>query len=138
MQYIVKPKWKKSVVIEEIYKHEPSGKVCSFECWYRYESYIVTFAEGVDIDEVKTWENLNLTDADIVVEYDVYEDADDISSTDANLSNLPEGVQEAIQNFQEDEDLAWDEVFEDYDGLIYFDTSHRIQCEVSIEPHAEA
>ena len=71
MQYIVKPKWKKSVVIEEIYKHEPSGKVCSFECWYRYESYIVTFAEEVDIDEVKTWEKLNLTDADVVVEYDV-------------------------------------------------------------------
>jgi hypothetical protein len=123
------------VVIEKIYKHEPSGKVCSFECWYRYESYIVTFAEGVDIGEVKTWEKLNLTDADIVVDY---EDADDISSTDANLSNLPEGVQEAIQNFQEDEDLAWDEVFENYVGLIYFDTSHRIQCEVSIEPYVEA
>ena len=79
MQYIVKPKWKKRVVIEKIYKHEPSGKVCSFECWYRYENYIVTFAEGVDIGEVKTWEKLNLTDADIVVDYDVYEDADDIS-----------------------------------------------------------
>ena len=39
MQYIVKPKWKKSVVIEEIYKHEASDKLCSFATYYRYESY---------------------------------------------------------------------------------------------------
>ena len=134
MKYIVKPKWKKSVVIEEIYKHETSNKLCSFATYYRYESYIVTFAKGISVEEVMTWEELDLDDADVVEEYEVYEDADDISFVEGYINNLPEATQNEIENLIDEEGLAWDQIFEEIEGFSFIESNHRLECAVSIEP----
>lgn len=134
MQYIVKPKLKSSVVIREVYLHIPTGKVGGVETTYRYESYIIDLALNVKLEDIVNLSELDLTDGDIIDSYETYEEAEDVASIEGDISDLSDDLQNEIQEYIEEEDLSWDEFFDDNEDWEDTDYSHKIECEFSIEP----
>jgi hypothetical protein len=133
MKYIVKPKLKSSVVIREVYLHIPTGKVGGVETTYRYESYIVDLPLNVKIEDIENLSELDLTDGDIVDSYETYEEAEDVTSVEGDISDLSDELQDEIQEYIEEEDLSWDEFFDGNEDWEDTDYSHKIECEFSIE-----
>ena len=70
MQYLVSPKWKKSVRYETTYKHQSRSNVfAAHEQYYRYENFVVEFHKDVDIADIRAGDSLSLNDTNIVVSY---------------------------------------------------------------------
>lgn len=134
MRFIVKPKLKNSVVIEEKYKHIQSGKVGIIETIYRYESYVIDLLPHVKIEDFEKLRELDLTDEDIIDSYETYEEANEVTSIEGDVSDLSDELQDEIQEYIEEEDLSWDEFFdgnEDWEDTYY---SHKLVCGFTIEP----
>ena len=82
MQYLVSPKWKKSVRYETTYKHVSRSNVfATHEQYYRFESFVVEFHKDVDIDQIKAANSLSLYDTDVVISYEPHDgDGDETSA----------------------------------------------------------
>lgn len=82
MQYLVSPKWKKSIRYETTYKHVSRSNVfATHEQYYRFESFVVEFHKDVEIADIRAGDSLLLGDTDVVVSYEAHEgDGDETSS----------------------------------------------------------
>lgn len=72
MKYLLKPKWKKSVRVDTVWAHiADSSKNAIQTEFYRYEEYKVEFAEGINVEEVKNWDDFDLDDEDTFLSYEL-------------------------------------------------------------------
>jgi len=128
MKYILKPKWKKSVLVETQWVHnDDNDRNARNSEYYRYEEFEVKLAEGVDVEELKTWDKFNLTTDSTFEEYE-WIDAEysgDVSYGEWEISKAcTDEEREAIE-----EGSIWD--LEDWD---IGDSYTTIDCECEIVP----
>lgn len=104
MQYIVSPKYKKSVRYETIYKHKSKkGALATHESFYRFESFRVEFQPSVDVQQVQEFSALNLDDKEIVKSYESCDGDGDESYADWSFSGLSEDEREELEEYIEEE-----------------------------------
>ena len=129
MKYILKPIWKKSVFVETHWVHNDDlNRGATNSTYYRYEEFEVILAKDVDVEELKTWEEFDLDDAETFASYewlDTSPVSGDVIYSDWEVSNAcTDEEREAIK-----EGGLW--ALEDWDtGEIYT----RIYCECEITP----
>ena len=88
----------------------------------------------VKIEDFEKLRELELTDEDIIDSYETYEEANEVTSIEGDVSELSDELQDEIQEYIEEEDLSWDEFFdgnEDWEDTYY---SHKLVCGFTIEP----
>lgn len=128
MKYVLKPKWKKSVRVDTVWAHiADSSKNATQTEFYRYEEYEVEFAEGVNIEEIKNWDEFDLDDEDTFLSYELI---DNIISGDVTYDEWE--ASEACSDEEREtieEGNIWD--LEDWDSTSSYTT---IQCECDIIP----
>jgi len=70
MRYLVKPKFKNTILIKTQWGHKiDSNKSATEICWYSYQEYEVELAEGIDISECEKLKVVNLDDIKIFKSY---------------------------------------------------------------------
>jgi len=129
MKYILKPKFKKSVLVETSWAHnDDKSKTAMNNEYYRYEEFEVELAEGVDVEELKTWDEFDLDDTDTFVSYewlDTSPVSGDVTYSEWEVSN---GCSDEERELIEEGDIY---ELENWDTENSFTT---IQCECDIEP----
>jgi len=126
MKYVLKPKWKKSVIISTVYHHDKDKtKSASSEETYRYEEFEVELAEGVDIDELCTWDDFDLDDTDTFKSYEMLDNpvSGDVTYCEWETSS---GVDD------DEEEMIMDGCIWDLEDWSETNSYTSIQCECEI------
>lgn len=133
MNYIVSPKWKKSVRYETTYKHQSRSNVfATHEQYYRYESFVVEFHKDVDIADIRAGDSLSLDDTDVVASYEPHDGDGDETSSFWSFSGLSDDEESGLEEYIEEEYGLYDhEDWEEIDVEIY------IEGELNVEPYSE-
>ena len=130
MHYIVSPKYKKSVRYKTTYKHKSKEMVfAGHEQYYRFESFCVEFQPGVDPEEVKEWDELELDDDDVVKSYEPHEGDGDETYAEWEFSGLSDEEREELEEYIEEECGLYDH--EDWEEV---EVTISIEGGVNIEP----
>ena len=134
MKCIVSPKYKKSVRYETTYKHTSKDMAfAEHEQYYRFESFLVKFKRGVNIEEVKDWEQLDLNDGEVVKSYEPHEGDGDETSSFYSFSGLSEDECEELELY-----------IEENGGIYYHEDWKEVELTISIlggvniEPHKKS
>ena len=128
MKYILKPKWKKSVIITTVFRHNnDTTKAASSDETYRYEEFEVELAEGVNIDELRTWDDFDLDDTDTFTTYEMLDNpvSGDVTYCEWDTSSGVDADEEEMIM----EGCIWD--LEDWSAT---ESYTSIQCECEITP----
>lgn len=130
MSYIVSPKYKKSVRYETIYKHKSKkGAIATHESFYRFESFLVEFQPGVDIERVQEMSNLDLGDAKLIKTYEPHDGDGDECYAGWSFSGLSEDEREELEEYVEEE--CW---LDDHQDWKEIKQSISIQGGVIVKP----
>jgi hypothetical protein len=128
MKYILKPKWKKCVHINTIYCHKTiKERLAEEDETYRYEEFKVELAEGIDVEELKSWDEFDLDDTDTFLSFEMLDNpvSGDVTYSEWDIENAcTDEEREAIE-----EGNIWD--LEDWKSFRSF---HSIQSECEIVP----
>ena len=134
MKYIVSPKYKKSVRYETVYRHTSRvNTIAILEQYLRFESFLVEFQPGVNIEEVKDWDQLDLDDSETVTVYETRENFTDVSVADWRFSGLSEEESQELEMYIEENGGIYDH--EDWEEL---ELTISILGGVNIEPHKKS
>ncbi|ARU02691.1 hypothetical protein [Yoonia vestfoldensis] len=123
MNYIVSPKYKKSVRYKTTYKHSTRDNIFAIhDEYFRFESFLVEFRAGIDIEKVKDWDVLDLDEDTVVDSYESQEDGTDVGYAEWNFSGLTDEEREELEQYIEEEYGLYDH--EDWE---------EVELEISIE-----
>lgn len=135
MKYILQPKWKKCVYETTVYtdtEYDEESKthtvIKSATCTesFRYEEFEVELAEGVDVEDLKTWNEFELDDTSV---FSSYEQLDNPVTGDGCSYDAEEFVGLT------DEEITFIEDNEVYETTLQPSSWHTvISCECEIVP----